>query len=218
MVVAGAGDYFQRAWCQFIEDPPQEAKERIRSWDLASTKPGESNRDPDWTVGVLMSRVGKVTVLEHMIERRDTPGQIKDLIIRTAHQDRETWGRMVKIRLAKDPGQAGKAQIDDLVAALDGFTVLTPRETGDKEVRAGPFSSAAEHNLVKIVQAPWNDRLCNELEMFPRGKHDDHMDAVSGGFNSISGRELPPADRRPLASRARTRTSRSADRKVAPHA
>lgn len=192
-VIAGAGDYFQRAWCgEPLEKPPEEAKSRVRSWDLASVRPSEANRDPDWTVGALLARTGKITVIEHAIRRRDTPGAIKDLIVRTAHQDRENYGRQVKIRLAQDPGQAGKAQIADLVEALDGFTVMTPRETGDKETRAGPFSSAAEHGLVKYVRGPWNDAYLNELEMFPRGKHDDDMDATSGGFNVLAGKELPP--------------------------
>lgn len=192
-VTAGAGDFFQREWCgEPLERPPEDAKARVRSWDLASTKPSEAARDPDWSVGVLMSRAGKMTVIEHAVRRRDSPGAIKDFIKRTAEQDRELYGRQVKIRLAQDPGQAGKAQAADLVESLDGFTVIVSRETGDKETRAGPFSSAAEHGLVKYVRGPWNDVLLNELEMFPRGKHDDDMDAVASAFLALSGRELPP--------------------------
>jgi predicted phage terminase large subunit-like protein len=67
--------------------------------------------------------------------------------------------------------------------------------TGDKVVRAQPFSAAAEARNVKLLIGPWNDAFLDEMEAFPEVKHDDQVDAVSGAINKfrITG---PPTSRR----------------------
>jgi predicted phage terminase large subunit-like protein len=39
-----------------------------------------------------------------------------------------------------------------------------------------------------MVKASWNEKLINELRMFPNGAHDDIVDALSDGFNDIHGK------------------------------
>lgn len=180
-----AGDYFRRAWCPFVEEEPERVKRRVRAWDLAGTKPSTSNPNPDWTVGVRMSRTEKdEAVIEGAVRRRDSPGRIEELVLQTAEHD----GRGVEIRLNQDPGQAGVAQVEDLARKLSGYRVTWKRETGDKATRFGPFSSKAEHGGVKIVRGPWNDQYLVELENFPpesKSGHDDDADATSSAYNVL---------------------------------
>jgi predicted phage terminase large subunit-like protein len=119
----------------------------------------------------------------HAILVRERAGAVEDLIRRTAADD----GRRVTILLPQDPGQAGVAQVADLVKKLAGFVVRHERETGPKETRALPFSSQWQHHNVDVVRGPWNEQYLAQMEAFPNvWAHDDAADASSGAFNFFS--------------------------------
>jgi predicted phage terminase large subunit-like protein len=145
------------------------------------------NRDPDWTVGVLMSRLNDDRiVIEHVTRLRKSAGQVAQHIVATARED----GRDVIISIPQDPGQAGKSQRDDLQQRLHGYRTVSKPETGDKVTRAGPFSSATEQGRVLAIRGHWLHAWMTELENFPIGRHKDDMDATSGGFNELMGKTL----------------------------
>ena len=56
----------------------------------------------------------------------------------------------------------------------------------DKVTRCLPVSAQAESGNIKILRAKWNDEFFRELENFPKGKHDDIVDALSGAFLMIN--------------------------------
>jgi predicted phage terminase large subunit-like protein len=85
-----------------------------------------------------------------------------------------------------DPGQAGKAQAQSLIAYLAGHSVKSERETGPKETRAEPFSAQWQAGNVDIVTGVWNKDYLSEMEMFPEGSHDDAVDASSGAFLELT--------------------------------
>jgi len=62
---------------------------------------------------------------------------VRKTIKLTAQTDRATYKR-VRIRLPKDPGQAGKEQAESYIKFLAGFNVVAVAETGSKEARAEP--------------------------------------------------------------------------------
>jgi len=74
--------------------------------------------------------------------------------------------------IPQDPGQAGKAQVQDLVAFLHGFRVRYSVESGDKVVRADPFSAQCEIGNVKLLRGAWNEAWLDEMTMFPNGRKD----------------------------------------------
>jgi predicted phage terminase large subunit-like protein len=91
-----------------------------------------------------------------------------------------------RIVLPQDPGQAGKAQVEDFARELAGYDARFERETGDKVTRAQPFSAQCEAGNVALVRAPWNEAFLQSLEAFPDpGVHDDDVDAASGAFSSM---------------------------------
>lgn len=153
----------------------------IRAWDLAATVNMGQN-DPDWTVGIKLSRdMNGRFIVEDIVRIRGTPNQVEDAISQTASKD----GRSVTISLPEDPGQAGKSQIAYLVRQLSGFHVIATRETGSKIARATPLASQIESGNVSVIAAHWNTEFFEELRDFPFGRKDDQVDALARAFSTI---------------------------------
>jgi predicted phage terminase large subunit-like protein len=154
----------------------------VRAWDLAAT--GSTGRnDPDWTVGVKLSRDknGRYVILD-VVRIRGTPGQVEELIFNTARKD----GTKVIVAIPEDPGQAGKSQMSYLTRQLAGFHVMSSRETGSKATRAMPLASQVEAGNVSVIRAEWSRTLLDEMRDFPWGKKDDQVDALVRAFTTLT--------------------------------
>jgi predicted phage terminase large subunit-like protein len=180
--ISDQGSMFRRAWFEIVEDYPKDCK-MVRYWDKAATAPARG-KDPDWTVGVLMTKKAGVFYIVDVQRFRGTPQTNENRIRRTAEVD----GREVEIFMEQEPGSAGKSDIDHYARRiLVGYAFREGvRNTGSKETRAGPLSSAAEHGNVKIARGSWNRDFLDECELFPCGHHDDQVDAASGAFNKLT--------------------------------
>ena len=148
---AREGGLFKRLW---FDNPVKFADEsrlqKVRSWDLASTEQSVSSTDPDWTVGVKMGYDPEIRVIYvlDVIRARLSPAQVETKIKTTAILD----GEETSIRIPQDPGGAGKFQAAYLVGQLQGYSVSTEREDGNKESRANPSlhnASTASSNWLK---------------------------------------------------------------------
>jgi len=180
---AAPGVLFKRSFFEIVDAPPAEVMMRIRYWDRAATKPHDTNKNPDWTRGVKLSRTkAGMFFVEHVASERDRPHVVEQMIKTTAELD----GRRCAVGIEQDPGSAGVSEADSYVRLLAGFNVRTFRPTGDKVTRAQPVSAQCEAGNVKIVRGAWNEAFLNELEEFPEGGHDDQVDGLSGAFNAIS--------------------------------
>ncbi|MEW6330227.1 MAG: phage terminase large subunit [Pseudomonadota bacterium] len=184
-----AGDYFQETWFEIVERAPEVAK-RVRYWDRAATEPNPENPDPDWTVGVKLSKDPQgVYYVEDVRRKRHRPAGVRALIKGTTQLD----GVGCAVVLEHDPGQAGKVEADIYIKDLSGFDVHAIPPQGDKETRARPASSQAEACNIKIVRGEWNKAFLDELENFPKGKHDDQVDGLSGALNWLESNNIQPA-------------------------
>ena len=180
-----AGMYFRRSDFEVVDAAPKKPLKTVRAWDQAGTKKKQTDSsDPDWTVGGRMS-LGRdgFYYIEHMERFREDPSRVDDGIKSVASQD----GGSVTIRLAQDPGQAGKSQARSQTQMLSGYRVRAVPVTGDKETRAKPFASQVQAGNVKVVRGKWNEDFFRELEDFPEGSHDDIVDAFSDAFDELSG-------------------------------
>jgi len=172
-----AGMYFQRSWCEVVDAAPA-GLSVVRYWDLAATPKIEGN-DPDWTIGLKLGKAADSTYyVLHVARLREAPAGVETALKNTAAAD----GRAVRIGLPQDPGQAGKSQAVYFVRQLQGFTVSTARESGDKVTRFGPVSSQARAGNVKFLRGLWLEDVLTTLEGFPDAVHDDDADALSGAF------------------------------------
>lgn len=150
----------------------------IRAWDFAGTQDGG-----DWTAG---GKLGVMPdgryIIADMVRLQGAPHEVEAALKNTAARD----SKATNISIPQDPAQAGKAQVAYLTKQLSGYTVMATPESGDKVTRAMPFASQVNVGNVSMLRGEWNDKLINELRMFPNGTFDDQVDCLSRGFSGLS--------------------------------
>lgn len=205
-VVEGS-NYFKRGWCHIIDKLPPDKYEYSRGWDLAATKPSESNRNPDWTAGVLLARnkYGHYFVIDSYRFRENTSTVIEN-IIKTAKNDGLADTSVV---IPKDPGQAGAQFNAYLRRILSEYGIYSKSEQvsghSSKLNKFLPFASLAESGNVSVVKGEWNEAWFDELENFTgvnRAEKNDQVDATATAFNDLAKQTRLPAFIPPDLSRA----------------
>jgi predicted phage terminase large subunit-like protein len=180
-----AGMFFRRSDFEIVDAAPH-CVQWARAWDQAGTKKKKASDDPDWTAGLLMGKTAdKRYVIAHVERFQENPNVVDRRLRNTASAD----GKGVTIRLAQDPGQAGKSQVRAQTAMLAGYTVRSKTVTGDKATRAKPLASQVEAGNVMIVRGPWNEAFLQELENFTgtdEDGHDDQVDAAADAFDELT--------------------------------
>lgn len=179
--VPKGGALFRSEWFEVVDAVPT-LKRVVRGWDKAATEE-ESGKDPDWTAGVKIGETldGDYIILDARRTRASALG-VETFIASTAQAD----GIEVHIRLEQEPGSSGKGEAERYVRnVLRGYSAKALPSTGDKTVRAAPLSSAAEGKRVKLLRGNWNDAFIDEATAFPKGSHDDQIDAASTAFNAL---------------------------------
>lgn len=178
-----AGSIFKSEWMRFTDSlhPDQENVRRVRYWDLAATAP-KKGRDPDWTVGALLSRDGRGNFIVEDIQRfRKDPAAVEDRVIETARAD----GRSTYIRIEQEPGSSGKMLVSSYERMLAGWNVAGKPARGSKVARWGPLAGQMSKGNVLIMNAPWTGDFVDEITSVTgvdgQG-HDDQADAIAGAF------------------------------------
>jgi predicted phage terminase large subunit-like protein len=179
--VPAGGAIFKADWFATVNEVPALAR-TVRGWDKAATEEA-SDRDPDWTAGVKIGVTADGTY--YITDARRTRSSalgVERFIATTAASD----GLETRIRLEQEPGSSGKGEAERYTRdVLRGYAVKALPSTGDKATRAAAFASAAEAGRVKLLKANWNDWFIDELTSFPKGAHDDAVDAASNAFNEL---------------------------------
>ncbi len=182
-----AGLYFPRDKAKIVAAPPSPVVAVCRAWDLAATEASPNNPSPDASAGDLIGRMadGSYIVLDDNHGRWNA-GDVQAQVRTTAVADRTRYPSTM-IRLPQDPGQAGKQQAHQFIVDLAGFNVKKLPVSGNKVVRATPFSSQWQAGHVYILEGAWNDAYLSELDAFPTpAVHDDRVDASSDGFAEVA--------------------------------
>lgn len=151
----------------------------LRGWDLASTA-----NDGDYTAGAKIGVLEDGRFVIAHIERGQYGADERDHVLKnTATRD----GVKTRISIPQDPGQAGKSQVLYLTRQLAGFSVSASPESGDKVTRAEPFAAQVNiGNVLVLDDGNWDTAaLIKEMQMFPNGRHDDQIDALSRAFNEL---------------------------------
>jgi predicted phage terminase large subunit-like protein len=159
--------------------------ELVRFWDFAATEPSSTNRDPDYTVGVLMMKdQGQFYVVDVKRVRKESH-EVEKLVAETAEED----GPHVAIRMEQEPGSSGKAIGDHYArTVVPGYDFEYDRATGDKVLRAKPLKSVVNNGNLKLIRGPWITDFLDEFSAFPEAAdHDDQVDATSGAFGELTG-------------------------------
>lgn len=186
-IVEGAS-FFQRSWLPIVLAPPISPTSTTRAWDLAATLPSESNPDPDYTAGVLMSRDREgIYYIEHSKRDRIGIDGVMKLIVATAEED----GLEIPVCIPMDTAAGGKAAsfFYTRYFAEQGLIIKGVKMSGHagKVQRFLPFASLCEAGHVRLVAGDWNEDYLVELENFTGGRagHDDQVDATSDAFGVL---------------------------------
>lgn len=184
-IKAAAGLFFKRSQVgDYLSFVPDDVIEWVRCWDLAATEKTE-NGDPAFTAGVLMGkRKNGRYIVADVVNKQMSAANVRQTIKHTAQQDIAKYKR-VKIRLPKDPGQAGKEQAESYIKFLAGFNVVTIAETGSKEARAEPMAAQWQAGNFDILTGAWNEEYLQQLENFPDSKFKDMVDASANAFTEL---------------------------------
>ena len=184
-IKAAAGLFFKREQVgNYLAIVPDDVIQWVRCWDLAATEK-DDNGDAAYTAGVLIGkRKNGRYVIADVINKQMSASNVRNTIRLTAQQDLAKYKR-VRVRLPKDPGQAGKEQAESYIKFLSGFDVTAVAESGSKEARAEPMAAQWQAGNFDIVIGPWNEEYLLQLENFPDGKFKDMVDASSNGFAEI---------------------------------
>lgn len=178
-----------------VTGPPEAT--RVRAWDLAATEATEGH-DPDYTVGVLMARLGRVEWVEDVVRGRWTPDDVDRQMSETAARD----GKAIPIAVEQEGRSAGAREIAAIRRNLRGHRIIGVLPVGTKLQRAGqyarwvnqgkdPASSSDPERMatfsVNLCAGEWVPGYISELRNFKgdnRG-HDDQVDASAIGHNYL---------------------------------
>ena len=161
-----------------IDTPPTVWKMVVRFWDKAGTHKGGA-----YTVGVKMGKDShdRIWVLDVVRGQWDSAAR-EDKIKQVAIMD----GMSVRIGLEQEPGSSGKGDAQSTIKNLMGYKVIAKPATGDKTLRAEPFSSQVNAENVGMAKADWNKAYTEELSFFPESTYKDQVDASSGAFDMVN--------------------------------
>lgn len=152
----------------------------LRYWDKAA-----SYKRGAWTVGTWMGldENEDVWVLDVKRDRLDS-GRREKWIDQVAMSD----GKRTKVWVEQEPAGSGKESAENTVnrLLLLGFRANMDKVTGDKELRADPFSVYVNQGKVILVKAPWNHTFIEEYRFFPHSTFKDQVDSGSGGFSKLA--------------------------------
>lgn len=162
-----------------VDEPPVDGWLRVvRFWDKAGTKGGGA-----YTAGVKIGlhRTKRFWLL-HCVRGQWDSGQREDVIKQYAKLD----GRSVEIGVEQEPGSGGKESAENTVRNLAGYRARVVRPTGDKVMRADPFSVQVNAGNVSMAPGDWNATYVGEVQHFPNSTFKDQVDASSGGFTVLT--------------------------------
>ncbi len=153
----------------------------VRFWDLASSEKERAKDDPDFTSGAKVAVTKENGLYKLWVDdvrycQSEAPDR-DSMIERTSNDD----GPGVHIYVESVGGY--KDTFTTLKKVLDGKRIIHKVTVSrDKVVRAGEMEPLFPAGHVYFKRGWWNDSVLEQLQEFPAGMHDDHVDAIAGGY------------------------------------
>lgn len=171
-----AGALFQRHWFNVVDHAP-DGLDWVRYWDLAvSTK---SSADYTASAAAALADDGTLYIRDVIHGRWEWPDQ-RRIIVNAMRAEPD-------VRYGIEEALHGIAAIQELQrdSSVAHVYLQGVRVDRDKVSRALPWAARAERGKVALVRGEWINGFLDELAQFPRGAHDDQVDAVSGAVGMI---------------------------------
>jgi predicted phage terminase large subunit-like protein len=187
-----AGKVFNKNWFHIVPRFPEGQKVKfVRFWDTAATekkiKAARTN-DPDYVASCKACLYEGKFYMQFMRDRK-SPAEVTNWIKRTAENEEN-----VEIGVEQEPGSQSKLYLDGMIRDIGAMnrTIRAYKTSKSKVDRASPVSAQAEAGNVYIVENPAlkTDEILDEYHGFPDWAHDDMVDAGSGAWNMVAGRNF----------------------------
>ncbi|UDQ98950.1 phage terminase large subunit [Lentisphaerota bacterium WC36G] len=181
--VIKGGNLLKTNGIQFIDEADLPKNIRyFRFWDLASTEKERNSDDPDWTSGALVG----IKVVKGMMQifiknvamcQEESPKRNR-LILNTTKNDTH------KVQIGVESVAGYKDTYTTLKDLLKGKRIVKKiTVSGDKVTRASILEAPLEAGNVFMARGHWNAAVIDQLQQFPAGDHDDHVDSISGAVH-----------------------------------
>jgi predicted phage terminase large subunit-like protein len=175
--VPPGGNLIKWDWFPIYDEPPwrDAGDHTIISWDTAMSA-GELS---DYSACVVLHVKGEtVYVLDVIRERLEYPDLRRKVM--EVHSRWKNYANSYAL-LMEDKG-SGMSLIQDL--KRDGIRAISVKPKADKVIRMNAHTARIEAGCVRLPRhAGWLDEFRRELMLFPAGKHDDQVDALSQGLD-----------------------------------
>jgi predicted phage terminase large subunit-like protein len=174
---AAGGLIFQRDWWKFYDELPPRFTDVVQSWDMAY----KDTPDSDYVVGLVAGRIGAdIYLIDRVKGQWSFTESCRQVVALTLRYPRATT------KLIEDKAN-GTAIMDALRRQVNGIVAVEP--DGGKEARARAVQPLVEagnvhlpnprpHGLLMPERA-WVDDFLHACTVFPRGAHDDDVDAFT---------------------------------------
>lgn len=161
---------------------PAEGEVLKRGWDLTF----KSTKNADYVVGQVWARDGaRFFLCDQIRAKMDFTETLRAIQLLSAK-----WPTAIA-KYVEDSAN-GPAVIGVLSNTIPG--IISIRPDGSKEARThaiSPFVEAGNVWLPSPSSAPWVDSFVEECASFPRGAHDDCVDAMSQALSHMGGGQAP---------------------------
>lgn len=170
---------------EFLDDADfkieEKAPEGVRWYWYSDLALGES-KTADWNATGGVGLKGEDLFIRDVVKIHDLDNflpELESLMVSDAER-KSVWGiedvafqKLVIKEFAKKPQLANKE-------------IMGVKPKGDKVERARPWRRRAKQGHVYLVKGAWNRDFIREATAFPKGRHDDVVDMVSGGVQMIA--------------------------------
>lgn len=208
------GSMFPPSDWRYVDEVPKGLL-LVRRWDLA-----DNDGEGDWAAGALLGMDAEgFTYVIDVRRIRKRARDVERWIRATAEEDAAMFGGRARVHhvIEQEPGSTGKTVAGLYVRKhLAGFSAEAKPSNKNKTLAAEPFAGQVQAGNVYLLRAKrpdghgaaaWWADFKEEARQFPRGGHDDMVDAASKAYTDLVIRlEL----RRKRRSTARSAASRPA--------
>ena len=164
------GSIIKRGWWKYYRELPAKFDEIIQSWDCAFKDLTVS----DFVCGQVWGRVGaNKYLIDQVLDKIDIVGTLQAIRGITAKYPK-AWTKLIEDKAN------GPAVIQMLKNEISGLIAVNPM--GGKVSRAQAVSPDIEAGNVYLPSpsiAPWVHDFVEECAVFPNGKNDDQVDAMT---------------------------------------
>ncbi len=181
------GNLIKWSWFKFYDSPPnpRPGDRLIVSWDTAMS----SNQLSDYSACVvLLVRGETVYILDVTRARLEYPDLKRAVLL-----NHKRWRQFSPVySLLIEKKGSGLSLIQDLYR--ENIHAIGVDPDGDKILRMSAQTAPIEAGAVHLPSnAPWHDEFKKEVLSFPKGRHDDQIDALSQGLQRAFAPKPPTA-------------------------